>query len=498
MSKQYTILGFGKSARTALDFLLAQGHKITVYDSKSRESFDSQLLESYEGQGVGFDLGLPSLRGTKGDVAIQSSSNLDRDDIYIVSPGIPPSSELIQNLKKHNAKLKTDLDLFTSALSKDEKYIAITGTNGKTTCTSLIAHIFDTEAIGNIGKPFLEFQGLKAPYVCEISSFQIFYSELKKLPDIAIYLNLTADHLDWHSSMDEYKNTKARLFQNSSKENFSILNFDDQVTKELGKKLLSSRQVNDKSKVVFFSTKKVLDDLNLNSPISAYIKDSKIYLALYLEPGQDPDPKLAGIINSNKNGEYFLEIPLLRTSELKILGEHNYSNVLAAVLAAFSYDVSPEFIAEKLKTFKAVPHRLEFITELEGHKVFNDSKATNPDSAIRAIESFDKSILIMGGKNKYLDLSLFLDRVTEKCDAVILIGELKDSIAQYLDSKNFDNYKKANNLQESLDIALEYGKSNKLPIVLSPASSSFDMFKSYEDRGAQFKKLVIEKSRAVV
>ena len=552
MSKNYTILGFGKSAKAALDFLLdCHAHEarndsfgLRVYDSKPRADFDPRTLAEYEASGVEFEFGQSSLAGV--------SEECNSGHEFIVSPGIPPSSKIIKDLEKKGIDLKTDLDLFIEAIDREEKYIAVTGTNGKTTTTSLIAHLFNTEGIGNIGKPFLEFKNLpqkshlprysrvssshlrqvnsltgtqhiskdlssvdpeprtlesladetfeagseilESPYVCEISSFQIFYSELRRLPDVAVYLNLTDDHLDWHSSLDEYKETKARLFRNSKEERISILNYDDKVTRELGGKLLKTHTTEHKSKVYFFSTQSVLDNLSPVSPISAYIKDSKLCIAIYLEPSQDPE--FEGMVLSTEAGEYVLEIPILRLEELNIVGDHNYSNALAAILAAFSLKLHPEIIIERLKSFKAVPHRLEYVSEIDGHKFYNDSKATNPDSAIRALESFDKSIAIIGGKNKNLDLSSFLDIASTKCEAIIVIGELKQSIIGHLKKNNFKNIKEANSLEEAINLALGFGKGNSYPIVLTPASSSFDMFKSYEDRGDQFKDLVYNMTSA--
>lgn len=488
MSKNYTILGFGKSAKAALDFLLEAEHKVRVYDSKARADFNARDLAEYEASGVEFELGQSTLSGI--------SDDCDSEEEFIVSPGIPPNTRVIKDLEKKGIDLKTDLDLFIEDISRDEKYIAVTGTNGKTTTTSLIAHIFDTEGIGNIGKPFLEYKELKSPYVCEISSFQIFYSELRRLPDVAIHLNLTDDHLDWHSSLEEYKDTKARLFRNSKEERVSILNYDDKVTRELGEKLLKTHSADHKSKIFFFSTQTQLDDLSPASPVSAYIKDSKLCIAIYLEPGQDPDPDLGGMVLSNDSGEYILEIPVLRLDELNIVGDHNYSNTLAALLAAFSLKLHPDLIAEKLKSFKAVPHRLEYVTEIEGHKFYNDSKATNPDSAIRALESFERPIAIIGGKNKNLELSSFLDIAANNCEAIVAIGELKTSIKEYLDKKSFIRLKLASSLEEAVSFALDFGSGNNYPIVLSPASSSFDMFKSYEDRGDQFKELVLNYNSA--
>jgi UDP-N-acetylmuramoylalanine--D-glutamate ligase len=477
--KNYTILGFGKTARAVVDYLLNQDHKVFVSDEKPREKFDQELIKSYETKGVRFVFNKLSL-------AEASSENMT----VIISPGIPPSSPIIQEIKSNKINHRTDLDLFIETLTKEEQYIAITGTNGKTTTTSLVAHIFDTQGIGNIGKPFLEFSDLSSPYVCEISSFQIFHSELKRLPDIAIHLNLTDDHLDWHSSLDEYKETKERLFGNSEEERFSVLNFDDEVTRNLGERLLKSRTEGMKSKVLYFSTTKVLDELSSASPVSAYLRDSRICLGVYLGSEGELDPQLEGIVIANSFGEYFLEIPLVKTGELKILGDHNYSNALAATLAAFAYGKKPEEIIEKLLSFNAVPHRLEYVTEFSGHKFYNDSKATNPDSAIKALNAFDKSIAIIGGKNKNLDLTAFLGVAMEKCHGIVLIGELKQEIANYLEQNSFENFKLSASLEDAVNHSLELAKGTYYPIILSPASSSFDMFINYEDRGEQFKKLV--------
>jgi UDP-N-acetylmuramoylalanine--D-glutamate ligase len=480
VKKSYCILGFGKTARAVVDYLLAQGHVVFVSDEKPREKFAEELIQGYEARGVSFSFGKLCLDDKT------SHENLT----VIISPGIPPSAPIIQEIKSKKISYKTDLDLFADALSKEESYIAITGTNGKTTTTSLVAHIFETEGIGNIGKPFLEFRDLQSPYVCEISSFQIFYSQLQRLPDIAVHLNLTDDHLDWHSSLDEYRETKERLFGNSQEEKFSVLNYDDAKTRDLGERILRARTEEDQSKVVFFSTRKVLDELSPASPVSAYIRDSRICFGMYLGLESEPDPQLDGIVIANSSGEYFLEIPLIKLNDLQILGEHNHANALAAALVAFVYGKNPDQIIDKLISFTAVPHRLEYVAEFAGHKFYNDSKATNPDSAIKALNAFDQSIAIIGGKNKNLDLSEFLDVAIKKCHGVVLIGELKQEIASYLEKNFYKNYKSALSLEEAISLGLELAKGTNYPIVLSPASSSFDMFISYEDRGEQFKQAV--------
>ncbi len=495
MQNHFSIIGFGKSGVGAVKFLLAKypGAKIRVSDMKTRESFTALTSEirNLEKQKVEFEFAKQSI-----DFITFKNSAVDKVFVML-SPGIPPKSPLIQDLKaiekQGSIVLGTDFDIFTENLAEDQEYIAITGTNGKTTTTSLIAHILGNEAVGNIGKPFLDFDSSK--YIaCEISSFQLFHSrfpeDTAKLPKAALHLNLTDDHLDWHADLNEYKEAKAKLFQCSTEEeNFLIFNYDDLICRKLAQtKIQECKTKNSKSRVAYFSTKEELIELDEVNSLSAYLKDNTLYIAKYLEPGQDADYN--GLILTANNGNYILEIPVIKTTEINLVGMHNYSNMLAAILGTFVTGMDLDLIIEKLKSFTAVAHRLEYICTIDEHRIFNDSKATNPDSAEKALESFAKSIIIVGGKDKYLDLNPFFDLLTEKAYAVVAIGELKDSFNQGLKARNFKNIFLAKDLQEAFTKCLELGQGNDYPIILSPASSSFDMFSGYEERGNVFREIV--------
>jgi len=496
MFKNIAIIGFGKSAIASARFLVKNfpTSKIRISELKQEAALDQALVNEFRQQGVEFEFGQQSFEFI----------NFTEEVFFLLSPGIPYILPLVQKIFaicKENPKKQygTDLDIYIQTIAKEQEYIAVTGTNGKTTTTSLVAHILKTEAIGNIGKPFLEYKDLASKvHALEISSFQLFYTNALKpsqhLPKATIHLNLTPDHLDWHASHDEYRETKEKLFVLSdTQENFWVLNYDDQTTRDFGLQKLEklSKANNIKSKIVFFSTKNILNNLTQASPLAAYLKKDYLYLAKLVNP-QDPSDDSDGIVTQNAAGDYILELPLCKTSALNIVGEHNYSNALAAALASYASRIQLNQIIDALQTFNPVAHRLEFVSEVGGHKVFNDSKATNPDSSAKALLSFPKSIAIVGGKNKYLDLTDFFPLLKQQCHAVIAIGELKTAFVEGLQKLGFKNIGTASNLEEAFQQALDYGQTNDYPIVLTPASSSFDMFRNYEDRGDQFRQLVLD------
>lgn len=520
--KTFIILGFGKTAVSTAKFLLKKfpESKIKISELKEKEKFDQDEILNLENQKIDFEFG----RQTAEFV-------ISNDAFIIISPGIPPRVELIQKIFHSKTAYGTDLDIFAACLSKEQNYVAVTGTNGKTTTTSLISHIFNSASLGNIGTPFLEFdrhhvkqsftsdvdtqdtgitnnhnsskktikedKNIDTHYypnfACEISSFQAFYSQYfqnLRIPKISIFLNFTADHLDWHKDLNEYHAAKAKLFcQSDEEENFWLLNFDDPKVKNFGLKAEMIKA--SKTKICYFSNQDISYTLSKSCPYVAYQKHDRLYLAQYLGDAANSDFGADAIVSVNNNDDYFVEIPLVKTDDLKLVGKHNYSNILAATLSAYLMKFDIGYIIDQLASFKPVAHRLEFIREIGTNKIFNDSKATNPDSTLKAIDSFDLSILILGGKEKNLDLSPFLDRVSKKAHAVIAIGELKIKIHNRLRELGFDNVRMADSLEQALSMALVYADNNPYPILLSPASSSFDMFKGFEDRGNQFKEIVL-------
>ncbi len=434
------MLGLAKSTLAAIKFLIkeeAGRYQITASDSKTRDQYNSTEISTLEKAGVKFIF------------AASNFNYFNEADVVLTSPGIPQSAPVMQALRaaqQANPKLQliTDLDLFANYIH--DNYIAVTGTNGKTTTVSLIAHLLKTEALGNIGKPFMEFKDSPEPWVTEISSFQLFYSQLKHAPKIAVYLNFTPDHLDWHKDLEEYRATKEKLFTNCP---LMILNYDDLVTRALGER--------HRSRTRFFST--------INTTVDGFLKDNILFL--------------------RKDNNV---ISLANTHDLKIVGEHNYSNALAAALAADAAGLSIPEITERLKTFNPVPHRMEYVASIKGKDFYNDSKATNPESSEKALKAFPQCIAIVGGKNKKLNMSLMLDLLKEKAAEVITIGEIGEELAQGLKDRHYYNVSKAQDLEAAVALALK--STHKLPVVFTPGTSSFDMFLNYEDRGDKFKAIV--------
>ena len=481
--KAYCILGFGRTGVATARLLLDKcpDAQIRVSEFKARDEFDQNLIESLEGQGVEFEFG----KQTEDFV-------LNKGAFVIISPGIAPRTPIVQDVFASKSKHGTDLDLFAYFLKPEQNYVAITGTNGKTTTTSILSHIFNSPALGNIGKPFLEFEDNYFPYfACEVSSFQSYYSKYFrdfKIPKVSVFLNFSADHLDWHKDLKEYQNSKEKLFlQSLTESNFWVLNFDDPHIKHFG---IKTRMLEGSgTSMCYFSSQDISYTLSRKYPLVGYQKEGRLYLARYLEDTDVGDQ--LGTVMVNANNEYYLEIPLCETKALNIVGDHNYSNALAAALSAYLLDFSPEFISDSLVSFKPVEHRLEFVRDINNNKIYNDSKSTNPDSTQKALDSFDESIVIVGGKDKNLDLDPFIRNLFKKAYAVIAIGETQTAIYDGLRRHGFDKIRRAATLEEAFSIAVMYGDDNNFPIVLSPGSSSFDMFEGYEDRGNQFKEIVL-------
>lgn len=501
--KFVSILGFGISSIGAIRFLLNKYPEIQVRvsDLEPRESFDPKLIQEFELSGVQF------LFASQSKAFISFDNQATKDLFIMISPGIPPLAPVIQVVKSLNVDFGTDFDL-ALRLGAFSEYLAITGTNGKTTTVSLTSHLLGVEALGNIGKAFMSIEDPKMIPVCELSSFQLFYSNIfdnpKYWPKVAVYLNITDDHLDWHSSIEEYQEAKAKLFNISDRVNNTLIfNYDDLLLKDMSSSLynqISKYQGNSHTTLGLFSVEENFFDLDPILTKAAVLEDGVLYLLKYLESGQDPTDVMA-LILPNAHGDYICKIPVLKISDLKIVGKHNYSNVLAAILAADSLGLPVDQIAARLKSFTAFPHRLQYITQINGHSVYNDSKATNPDSTIKALESFDRSIIILGGKEKNLDLNKLVDVVIERAFAVVCFGEIGSKIKALLESRHFQRVSLASGLVEVLDQAVLFAnesKNHKYPILFSPATSSFDMFDGYEDRGTQFMQIASNYSPAQI
>ena len=437
--KKVLILGFSRSGIAAAKYLNSKGADCFITEIKEVE--DKQKVKELEDIGIRIEFGG------------HSDEFIDDSYIAITSPGIPPKSEIFKKIKERKIPVISEIEL--AYTETETPFFAITGTNGKTTTTSLASHIISTEykapVCGNIGIPPTGLLDEDNDYlVCEVSSFQLEFSPTF-CPQIYAFLNFTPDHIDWHDGLDNYFKAKARPFAHFPA--FSIFNATDEKLTEFAR--------NYKGEKFFFGKN--------YSPNCSYVKDDAIYF--------------------KRNN---VEEKIIDLKDVPIVGEHNYQNVEAALIGAKIIGISNENIKNAIKSFKAVEHRLEYTAEFNGKKFYNDSKGTNPEASIVAIKSFGgKSVtLIAGGRDKNTDLTDFCNNVKKYINNVILIGEATKRFEDELIKNGFSNILKTDTLEGAIDKAIEL---NNEIVLLSPACASFDMFDSYEHRGEVFKKYVLSK-----
>lgn len=446
--KKILILGLSKSGVSAAKYLNKHGASVYITELREKKETDDAAIKELG------DLGIKVEMGGHTNEFIEDSY------IAITSPGIPPSSEIFTRLKGINIPVISEIELAYKESRKP--FIAITGTNGKTTTTALTAHILSEEykakACGNIGNPPCDLIDTDLDFfVCEMSSYQIATSNSFQA-QIACWLNFTPDHLEWHGGLDNYFEAKAKLFRTPQTPAFAIFNAADEKLLEFSKTVKSE---------IFLFAKEVEDNC-------CYVKNN----AIYYKRGT----------NANKNEEHIIDL-----NECPLVGDHNYQNIMCAVIVAKLVGMGNEKIKLAIKSFKSPEHRLEYVTEHKGIKFYNDSKATNPEAAIVAIKSFNNLnvALIAGGRDKNTDLTEFCQEVKNHIKTVVLIGEASERFAQELKKNGFDNIIFEKTLENAVDKAIEL---NPQIILLSPACASFDMFNSYEERGKIFKDYVLSKS----
>ena len=450
-NKTALVIGYGISGKAAAEVLVEFGaKKVIISDSKQEENFsDTAKAELNELRALGVELSLGQ----------QSAKLLTDIDFIIISPAVPKAIPLVQKAEELGIPVLSEVEL-AYHLAK-APIIAITGTNGKTTTTSLIGEIVKTRYTtagvgGNIGIP-LSKVALTVPadsyLVAEISSYQMECSTVFR-PHIAVMLNLTPDHLVRHGSMEVYQAMKEKLFQNCTPSDFVVLNYDDPVIRAMSS--------HTQAKVLYFSQ---TDEVE-----GAYIEQNAITI--------------------NDNGR---KIKILDIAKLQIKGRHNVENALAATLASYLAGVPAEAIAKALGEFQGVEHRIEFVRKLDGVAYYNDSKATNTDSAIKALEAFEENIiLIAGGDDKLTDLTDFMALVKAKCKGLILIGDAAARFNEVAINAGVRNiYLMDYSMPEALTKAREISAAGDV-VLLSPACASFDMYSGFEERGRDFKKLVME------
>lgn len=436
--KKVLIVGLAKSGISAAKYLNDRGADVYITEFADKSTEVKELEEL----------------GIKVETGGHSDEFLNDSYLAVISPGIPMTSDIIRRLKDKKIPITSEIQLAYQEAKKP--FIAITGTNGKTTTTILTSEILKSEykapVCGNIGIPPTSL--LKEDndyYVCEVSSFQMETTNSFQA-QIACWTNFTPDHISFHGSLEKYFDAKAKLFLPPREPAFSVLNGNDEKLLEFSKKL----------KNVFLFAKEVEDNC-------CYIKNDTIYF------------------KRNQKEEKIIDI-----KDCRLVGQHNYENIMCAVIVAKLIGISNENIKKVISNFNAPEHRLEFIRNYKGIDFYNDSKATNPEAAIVAIKSFnDKKVaLIAGGRDKNTDLKEFCEEIKNHITTVILIGEAGERFAQNFKENGFDNFIFEKTLESATDKAIELEHN---VVLLSPACASFDMFDSYEHRGEVFKKYVLSK-----
>ena len=444
-NKKISIIGAVRSGIGAAKLAKKLGAIPFVSDSGSEEKLRSSV-ELLKNAKIDFEIGF-------------HSDKIFNCDFMIVSPGVPSNADVIKKANQKGIRIISEVE-FSSWFCK-ASIIAITGTNGKTTTTSLCGYLFNecgakSFTAGNIGLAFSEIvlDAEKDEYVSlEVSSFQLDLIDTFK-PKVAMILNIAPDHLNrYENSVEKYAKSKLRIFENQDGTDFLILNKDSELLNQYFK--------NAKSQLFYFSTtKKVSNGCYLDNQKVVFVRNDKV--------------------------EFSCSV-----SDIFIQGEHNIQNAMAVIIAAKIFDFENEKIINALKSFQGVEHRLELVREIEGIKFVNDSKATNVDSVVVALKSFnDPILLILGGQDKGNDYTMIEQLVIDKVKKIYAIGSSADKVFNFFHKKVKTEIKK--DLDDVINTALSEGRSGDV-VLLSPACASFDMFDNYEHRGKVFKEIVNRK-----
>ena len=446
--RKVAIIGLGVSNIPLIDYFHDKKAKVTVFDEREITEIPKEIMDKITDYSMEFSLGKKYL------------SKLVGFDLILRSPSCLPTVRELQDEETRGAIVTTEVELLMKMCPC--KIIGITGSDGKTTTTSLISEIiagagYTCHKGGNIGIPlFTKLKEIKPDHVVvlELSSFQLMGAEIS--PDIAVITNITPNHLNIHKDYEEYIEAKRNIYRYQNKDGITVLNYDNELTRE--------SNIGVKGKVIFFSSKNKLDN-------GYMVDEDKI-----------------------KQCDDKLRKHLINTKELTIRGIHNYENVCTA-LAATSTLVDQDLAIEICKNFKGVEHRIEFVKEINDVKWYNDSASTSPSRLISALNAFEEEIvLIAGGADKNLDYEPVGKPILEKVKTLILIGQtaekIFDTVKQEQDIENKDiNIYMCNSLNQAVILAKRYSKPGQV-VLFSPASTSFDMFKNMYDRGEQFKAIV--------
>ena len=441
MKEKVLILGLSKSGIAAAKYAVKQGYDVYITESKPLDKVKEECrarVDELKNEGIKIECGYHSEEFISGAA------------FAITSPGIPPKSEIFRRLEEKNTKIISEIEY--AYLNTKIPFIAITGTNGKTTTTALVSHIlskaFDAPVCGNIGVPPTSLiEGKHDFLVCEISSYQAQMTE-KFRAKIACWTNFTPDHIDWHGGLENYFKAKAKIFLPPQEPEYAILNAQDSRLKEFAKECKN---------VIFFDEETSNEGCSIVNNVICY------------------------------KGEEIIAL-----KECPLVGHHNYQNIMCGIIIAKLLGMKKEDIRAQIMSFKAPEHRLEKVREMDGITFYNDSKATNPEASIVAIDSFNNVdvALILGGRDKNTDLTEMCHSINKHIKTVLLIGEATERFEENLVKNGFSNIIKERTMEDAIDKAISLKPD---VVLLSPACASFDMFNSYEHRGEVFKEYVLSK-----
>lgn len=446
--RKVAIIGLGVSNLPLLDYMYEKKARVTVFDERNIESISKEVMDKITSYGFEFNLGKNCLEKLKGF------------DIIFRSPSCLPTRTQLQQEENRGAIITTEIEMVMKICPC--KIIGVTGSDGKTTTTSLIYSILQKAGYhaflgGNIGTPLFTQLSEMTPediVILELSSFQLM--EMEVSPHIAVITNITPNHLNIHKDYDEYIEAKKNIFKHQKEDDILILNYDNEITRNC------ANEAN--GKVIFFSSKEKLDN--------GFIIDNKVI----------------------KECEDRIRKHIFNGEDAILRGEHNLENIATAISATKTL-VSIEDAIEAVKEFKPVEHRIELVKEIDQVKWYNDSASSSPTRTLSGLNAFDEEIiLIAGGYDKNLDYEPLAKPIVEKVKTLLLIGQTSGKIFDVV-KKELENQEKDLNIYmcENLEQTVNLAKKNAKPgnvVLFSPASASFDMFKNFADRGNQFKKLV--------
>jgi UDP-N-acetylmuramoylalanine--D-glutamate ligase len=447
------VLGLGRSGRAASIVLSKLGAKVLASDSSSAEEMQ-EIVNNLSQTGINVVLGP------------QSDEMLENVELVIVSPGIPSSTNILSAAKTRGIPVWSEIELAFRLTGK--KIIAITGTNGKTTTTTLIGKMLETAGkkvavVGNIGTPLIEAATDPSieTLVVEVSSFQLDAIDEFR-PDIAVLLNITEDHLDWHPDFNDYVQSKKRIFENQSENDFAVINIDDDASNglipEIAARKVETSKANGSAGVIFRNKKLMVSTDLLGS-------------------------------NNQSDEEY---TTVCDADDIKIPGQHNVDNIMAAVAASVAAGIGLEPIRKAIMDFEGLSHRIEFVANMDGVSYYDDSKATNVDAAVQAVQAvkaFSQPLILMvGGRNKGNSFKPLVSALHDGVKAVVGFGEAGREILTEIPSGVMQEY--VESMADATVKAKELAEPGDI-VLLSPACASFDEFKSYAHRGDVFKQTVL-------